>query len=251
VPTSVRDWADVDYYGLLGVAPEASDEEIARAFRALAKQLHPDRVGSRTTDEQQRFKQITAAYEVLSNPRMRRDYDSVQQRDETGVRPRPEPMGRVPKPPETPLINWTPAKARIAMFLGVLCFLGGVAMSVFMVGVHAREADAGKGRVKVSAFAEAAPNGDVVVTFETTDGKTVTIPPPHRINPSGTLTPGQSLTLRYLRTNPTNVITDESHFARDFTLWFVAVKLLFGGPVIFLVGYRRMRKFRRLRATVA
>ena len=243
MPSTVRDWADVDYYALLGVAPDASDDEIARAFRALAKQLHPDRIGSRSTEQQHRFKEITAAYEVLSNPRLRRDYDSVQQHDDTGIRPRPPPMGSVPRAPATPLINWTPAKARAAMILGVLCFLGGIAMSIFMVGVHNHEADVNRGRVKVRAVIEQAADGQLVAAFETTNGHTVTVPPPNRINP-GVLAAGDSMTLRYLRTNPKNVISDESHFARDFTLWFVAAKLLFGAPFIFLVGWRRWRDFR-------
>ncbi len=225
------------------MTPDATDEEIGRAFRALAKQLHPDRIGTRTTEEQIRFKQITAAYEVLSNPSRRRDYDSVQQHETTGVRPRPQPMGRVPQAPSTPLIRWTPAKARIAIALGVLCLLGGIAMSVFMIGVHRHEADVNRGRLTAHAVAIADAQGSVVLTFVTADGHTVTVPPPSRINP-GVLTPGQSMTIRYLKSKPTNVISDESHFARDFTLWFVAAKLLFGAPFILTVGVRRLRKFK-------
>ncbi|HEY3833433.1 MAG TPA: J domain-containing protein [Acidimicrobiia bacterium] len=248
MPTQVRDWAEVDYYGLLGVAPDASDDEIARVFRALAKQLHPDRIGSRGTEQQHRFKQITAAYEVLSNPRMRRDYDSVRAQDAPAeLRPRPVPMGRVPRAPATPLIRWTPFKARAAMVLGVLCLCGGVAMSVFMVGVHQREVNDQRGRVAVKAITIDNAQGQVVITFNTTDGHTITVPPPHRINP-GVLDPGESMAIRYLRSDPTNVISNESHFARDFTLWFVAVKLLFGAPFIFYVGLRRLRLLRRARA---
>ena len=246
MPAAVRDWADVDYYGLLGVAPDATDEEIGRAFRALAKLLHPDRIGAGDTEEQHRFKQITAAYEVLSNPRLRRDYDSVQHHEPTGVRPRPEPMGRVPKPPTTPLIRWTPAKARIAVVLGALCMLGGIAMSIFMIGLHAHEADVDKGRATATAVAVDDAHGRVVITFDTADGRTITIPPPHRINP-GVLTPGNTIKVRYLRTNPANVIADESHFARDFTLWFVAAKLLFGSPFVLGIGVRRLRSFRQNR----
>ncbi len=243
MPATVRDWADVDYYALLGVAPDASDEQIARAFRAIAKQLHPDRIGSRTTEEQHRFKQIIAAYEVLSNPRLRRDYDNVHDDEPSRVRARPEPMGRVPRPPSTPLIRWTPFKARAAMTLGVLCLLGGVAMSVFMIGLHQREVNANTGRVKVTAIVEEGTGGQPVITFNTAEHHTVVTPPPHRINP-GVLTPGETLTVRYLRTDPSNVISDESHFARDFTLWFVAAKLLFGAPFIFVVGRRRARALR-------
>ena len=224
--------------------PTPATTRSRRVFRALAKQLHPDRIGSRNTDQQQRFKQITAAYEVLSNPRMRHDYDSVRARNAAPeVRPQPEPMGRVPRPPAPPLIRWTPFKARVAMVLGVLCFVAGVAMSVFMVGVHQREDNDRRGRVAVTAITEDDAQGQLVITFNTKDGHTVTVPPPNRINP-GVLDPGETMAIRYLRSNPTNVISNESHFARDFTLWFVAVKLLFGAPFIFYVGWRRLRSLR-------
>jgi molecular chaperone DnaJ len=63
-----------DYYRTLGVSKGASDAEIKRAYRRLARQLHPDVTGDdpRSTE---RFKEITEAYEVLSDPRRRRSYD--------------------------------------------------------------------------------------------------------------------------------------------------------------------------------
>lgn len=60
-----------DYYALLGVSPSASEEEIKRAYRRIAVELHPDRNPS----AEERFKAITAAYQVLSTPRTRRAYD--------------------------------------------------------------------------------------------------------------------------------------------------------------------------------
>jgi len=62
-----------DYYGLLGVSRNASDAEIKRAYRRLARELHPDV----NPDEaaQARFKEISAAYEVLSDPEKRRIVD--------------------------------------------------------------------------------------------------------------------------------------------------------------------------------
>jgi len=72
-----RDWATVDFYAVLGVEPTASAEEIALAFRALAKRLHPDRVGA-SAGESEQFTSVTAAYEVLGDARLRRNYDQVR-----------------------------------------------------------------------------------------------------------------------------------------------------------------------------
>ena len=62
-----------DYYGALGVAPGATDDEIKKAYRKLARQLHPD--VNPDPDAQERFKAVTAAYEVLSDPQKRQVVD--------------------------------------------------------------------------------------------------------------------------------------------------------------------------------
>ena len=62
------------FYDVLGVSKNASDKEIKSAFRKLAQKYHPDRGG-----DEAKFKEISEAYETLSNPDKRKEYDMMLQ----------------------------------------------------------------------------------------------------------------------------------------------------------------------------
>ncbi|MCA9563864.1 MAG: J domain-containing protein, partial [Myxococcales bacterium] len=63
-----------DLYGILGIARSATDKEIKAAYRKLAKQYHPD-LNPGNAEAEEKFKQVSAAFEVLGKPEKRKLYD--------------------------------------------------------------------------------------------------------------------------------------------------------------------------------
>jgi len=72
-----REWYEKDYYKVLGISDSASQKEITKAYRKLARQYHPDaNPDDRAAEE--RFKEISAAYDVVGDPAKRKEYDEVR-----------------------------------------------------------------------------------------------------------------------------------------------------------------------------
>ena len=130
-----REWSSTDYYGVLGVDAAAPAAEIDNRYRELAKSLHPDR--NADPADQERFKQVSAAYSALKDPSTRYAYDEFRTRVAEGrlyqaapapaAAPWPGP-GRVdhlapPRTPPTrrPMPRWLRATlAALMMALGVV-----------------------------------------------------------------------------------------------------------------------------------
>ena len=69
-----REWFEKDYYGVLGVSSTASPKEITKAYRKLARSHHPDAKGG----NEERFKEVSAAYDVLGDDAKREEYDEAR-----------------------------------------------------------------------------------------------------------------------------------------------------------------------------
>jgi molecular chaperone DnaJ len=72
-----REWFEKDYYAVLGVAQDAPAKEITKAYRKLARQFHPDTNPNNAAAEE-KFKEVSAAYDVLGDDEKRREYDEVR-----------------------------------------------------------------------------------------------------------------------------------------------------------------------------
>lgn len=73
-----REWFEKDYYAVLGVSKTATDKEITKTYRKLARKYHPDTNPNNVAAEE-KFKDISSAYDVLGDEKRRKEYDEVRQ----------------------------------------------------------------------------------------------------------------------------------------------------------------------------
>src|SRR3954452_22385555 len=81
-----REWFEKDYYAVLGVPEGASAKEIKKAYKDLARKLHPDQNPGDAAAEE-RFKEVSAAYDVLGDDEKHKAYDEVRQMVRSGGGP--------------------------------------------------------------------------------------------------------------------------------------------------------------------
>src|ERR1041384_3492547 len=88
----LRAMADRDYYDILGVKKTAAEDEIKKAYRNLAKKFHPDK-NKGNKDAENKFKEISEAYAVLSDKEKRAQYDRMGREAFSGFRRAPGGAG--------------------------------------------------------------------------------------------------------------------------------------------------------------
>jgi hypothetical protein len=222
----------LDHYEVLGVAPDATQDEIAARFRALARTLHPDArpAAPGAADE---FKRITTAYRVLGDTARRQVYD---RRRTAPLTVTPVPAVVRARPPRL-----TRRGARWAVIGGIAAIVFGVVASVLVIALQRHDAALRRDGVEATATVVEAGGGDRRLEFVGPDGELVRAPEPLK---SGTGRPplGSQVEIRYDPDDPTTVISADSQLARDLTLWIVAVKLLVGGLAFVVVGAHRLRR---------
>jgi hypothetical protein len=241
IGTRVRDWATIDYYALLGVDSGADADEITRAFRAQAKQSHPDAAPDEAAAE--RFRDVADAYAVLGDRRTRLEYDRVRAERRPVAAPGPAAApARTAKAPPKP---WSMRKSWSALIAGALVTLLGIGAVALTWSLHEHDARLRARFIPVTATRIDA-NGMHIVSFVTRTGVRIrTDEPQQHGDPSGL---GPTVTVRYDPNNPEHVITGASSAGRDITFAIVALKLLVGGPVFMAFGYRRLRRASAARA---
>ncbi|WP_046920092.1 DnaJ domain-containing protein, partial [Streptomyces stelliscabiei] len=74
---STKDFIEKDYYKVLGVPKDATEAEIKKAYRKLAREFHPD-ANKGNVKAEERFKEISEANDILGDPKKRKEYDEAR-----------------------------------------------------------------------------------------------------------------------------------------------------------------------------
>jgi hypothetical protein len=234
-----------DLYEELGIEHGATREEIAAAYRARAKELHPD-TRPIDADAAERFTRVGVAYRVLSDPDQRARYDAS-----LVAPPAPAPAPRPAPPVATRPAQPAPRKPhRLSRKGARWCAWGGSALVVIGIVVGAfvfslQRHDANLRAHGVATTAVVVPvnggTGERRLEFETRDGKVVRAQESVK---TGEEQPaiGSRVKIHYDPNDPSTIVTDESHTGRNVTLWIVSVKLVIGGVVLVGFGLRRLHR---------
>jgi hypothetical protein len=236
-----------DLYADLGVDRSASADEVNAAFRARAKDLHPDAQPG-DADALEQFKRVSHAYTVLRDPVSRARYDARALAD-TLAPPSPTPRAASAVPtssaPVPPPRRWqlSVRGARWAIVGGVVLVIVGILAGALVVGLQRDDANLRARGVATEAVVVEV-NGARKLEFTTRAGNTIRAVESTK---SGVEQPavGSKVAIHYDRADPTHVVADTSHTARDVTLWIVAVKLTVGGLILVWFGARRLRTHSR------
>ena len=226
---------DVDFYDLLGVDVRRVGDEIARAFRAAAKQLASRR--DRRPGRGRAFKDLAAAYTVLSDhrtpPRLRprpggRRRAARRRRSAAGARDRGHAGAT----------RWTRRRAWTAVVGGLVVTVLGVARGRrHVVPPRSRRGRAGA----VRAGHRRARRRRRHHVRRPRDGQRVVARASRTQHGDPTGTGPDRARCATTRRTRTHVIVDSSTFGRDITLAIVAIKFLIGGPVFVVLGARHLR----------
>jgi hypothetical protein len=229
-------------YEALGVARDATRDEIIAAYRSRAKELHPDaRPGD--ADAADRFTRVDAAYRVLVDPVERARYDESRTASPpqhvAPPRVTPTPVRPAPVPVRSKPFRFTRKGARGAVAGACALIVLGVVAGGFVFSLQRHDADLRAHGVATVATVTLV-NGERRLEFETRSGRVVrateSVKTGEEAPPVGSRVP-----IHYARSDPTSIVTDESHAGRNITLWIVAVKLVIGGSVLLWFGVRRLR----------
>jgi hypothetical protein len=226
-----------DLYEELGIARDATREEIASAYRTRAKALHPDaRPGDQAAAEH--FTRLGAAYRVLSDPDARARYDASFPVPSPGI------TTPVPVPPASPASSSRPRLsrrgARWCAWGGAALVVLGLVAGAFVVSLQRHDADLRANGVATSALVVSV-DGERRLEFETRDGRVVRAVESVKTGEEQPAV-GTRVRIHYDRDDPSTIVTDDDHTGRNLTLWIVAIKFVLGGAVLLGFGVHRLRR---------